>query len=62
MWLACDQEEALQLYSLPNQDSPWLKGHTPIIGLDLWEHSYYLQYQNRRVEYVEAWWQVLRLL
>jgi len=47
---------------LPNQDSPWLKGHTPIIGLDLWEHGYYLQYQNRRAEYVENWWKVLKLL
>ena len=61
-WLVRDKTETLQLYTLPNQDSPWLKGHTPIIGLDLWEHGYYLQYQNRRAEYVENWWKVLKLL
>jgi len=52
----------LKVYSLPNQDSPHLSGDTPIIGLDVWEHAYYLKYQNRRMEYVENWWNVLKLL
>ena len=61
-WLVRNEGGKLQLYSLPNQDSPYLKNHTPIIGLDLWEHSYYLKYQNRRAEYIEAWWNILKLL
>jgi len=61
-WLVRDENHQLKVYSLPNQDSPLLQGHTPIIGLDVWEHAYYLKYQNRRNEYVEAWWHVLKLL
>lgn len=61
-WLARDESSALKLYSTPNQDSPFLKGHTPIIGLDVWEHAYYLKYQNRRPEYIENWWKVLKLI
>lgn len=61
-WLACDENTKLQVYSLPNQDSPHLKGHKPLIGLDVWEHAYYLKYQNRRAEYIEAWWNVLKLV
>ena len=61
-WLACDENNKLLVYSLPNQDSPHLKGHKPLIGLDVWEHAYYLKYQNRRVEYVEKWWNVLKLI
>lgn len=61
-WLACDENNKLQVYSLPNQDSPHLKGHLPLIGLDVWEHAYYLKYQNRRAEYIENWWKVLRLV
>lgn len=61
-WLVRNQEGKLQIYSLPNQDSPYLSGHTPIIGLDVWEHAYYLKYQNRRAEYIENWWNVLKLL
>ena len=61
-WLARDESEKLQVYSLPNQDSPYLKNHTPIIGLDIWEHAYYLKYQNRRPEYVENWWKVVKIL
>src|SRR3989338_4372285 len=61
-WLVRNEAGKLDVYSLPNQDSPYLKGHTPIIGLDVWEHAYYLKYQNRRAEYVENWWKVLKLL
>jgi len=61
-WLVRDENNRLLIYSLPNQDSPYLKNHTPIIGLDVWEHAYYLKYQNRRADYIEAWWNVLKLL
>lgn len=61
-WLVRDEGGKLKVYSLPNQDSPYSKNHTPIIGLDLWEHAYYLNYQNRRPEYIEAWWNVLKLI
>lgn len=52
----------LKIYSLPNQDSPYLLGDTPIIGLDVWEHAYYLKYQNRRPEYIENWWKVVKII
>jgi len=61
-WLVHDESGELDAYTLPNQDSPYLKGHTPIIGLDVWEHAYYLKYQNRRPEYVQNFWNVLKLL
>lgn len=61
-WLVRDSNNILQVYSLPNQDSPFLQGHQPLIGLDVWEHAYYLQYQNRRDEYVKNWWNVLRVI
>ena len=62
VWLVEGQDNQLQLYSLPNQESPLSLGHKPLICLDLWEHSYYLKYQNRRSDYVQAWWNVLKFI
>lgn len=61
-WLVRDESGKLKAYSLPNQDSPLSLGHEPIFAIDLWEHSYYLKYQNRRAEYIENWWNVLKLI
>ncbi|MDE0014765.1 MAG: superoxide dismutase [Candidatus Poribacteria bacterium] len=58
-WLVVDDKKQLQIYSTSNQDSPLMKGHTPILGLDVWEHAYYLNYQNRRADYVDAWGKVV---
>lgn len=49
----------LEILSTANQDSPLMEGKFPVLGIDVWEHAYYLKYQNRRVEYVNAWWNVL---
>lgn len=58
-WLVVDGFGKLRVYSTPNQDSPYMHGFTPILGLDVWEHAYYLKYQNRRAEYVNNWWNVV---
>jgi Fe-Mn family superoxide dismutase len=57
-WLVVDNGN-LALMSTPNQDSPLSQGKTPILGLDVWEHAYYLKYQNRRPDYIAAWWSVV---
>lgn len=58
-WLALNPEKKLEIFSLPNQDSPYLLSKIPILGLDLWEHAYYLKYQNRRIEYIDAFWHII---
>lgn len=55
-WLYLDPQGKLAVGSTPNQDNPLMDGGKPILGLDVWEHAYYLLYQNRRPDYVEAWW------
>ncbi len=55
-WLVLGKDGTLAITSGPNQDNPIMDGLTPILGLDVWEHAYYLKYQNRRADYVTAWW------
>ncbi len=58
-WLVLDQSGKLQVISTANQDSPLMSGLYPVMGNDVWEHAYYLKYQNRRAEYLKAWWNVV---
>lgn len=57
-WLGM-QAGKLTVLSMPNQDAPLIAGVTPILGIDVWEHAYYLKYQNRRPDYISAWWNVV---
>lgn len=61
-WLVRDEHKKLQVYALPNQDSPLSMGHQPLLALDVWEHAYYLKYQNKRAEYIENWWNVVKII
>jgi superoxide dismutase, Fe-Mn family len=58
-WLVVKADGSIDVYGTPNQDSPYMKGDTPILGVDVWEHAYYLRYQNRRPDYLKAWWDVV---
>jgi Fe-Mn family superoxide dismutase len=58
-WLSVGKDGKLVVESLPNQDSPLMEGKTPILGLDVWEHAYYLKYQNRRPDYITAFWEIV---
>jgi superoxide dismutase, Fe-Mn family len=58
-WLVVGEGSKVQVIDTANQDSPLMQGYTPILGLDVWEHAYYLKYQNRRPDYIDAWWNVV---
>lgn len=58
-WLCKKSDGSLTVISTPNQDSPYSQGLTPLLTLDVWEHAYYLNYQNRRPDYIKAWWNVV---
>jgi Fe-Mn family superoxide dismutase len=59
VWLVVNEGNNLEIIDTANQDSPLSLGKTPILGLDVWEHAYYLKYQNRRKDYIAAWWNIV---
>ena len=58
-WLIASPDGSVRIETTPNQDSPLMEGKLPVIGLDVWEHAYYLSYRNRRPEYIDNWWNVV---
>ncbi|MBI3997392.1 MAG: superoxide dismutase [Armatimonadetes bacterium] len=58
-WMVLDKDGKLAVVSAPNQDCPLMDGQKPVLGVDVWEHAYYLKYQNRRADYLQAWWNVV---
>ncbi|MFT9493473.1 superoxide dismutase [Anaerosolibacter sp.] len=58
-WLILNKNHELEVISTPNQDSPIMEGNKVLLGLDVWEHAYYLKYQNKRPDYINAWWNVI---
>ena len=58
-WLIIDNKQKLKVISTPNQDSPLMDGNIPLLGLDVWEHAYYLKYQNKRADYIAAFWNII---
>jgi superoxide dismutase, Fe-Mn family len=58
-WLSRKKDGSLMVHSTPNQDCPLSEGHVPLLGVDVWEHAYYLKYQNRRADYLANWWSVV---
>lgn len=59
VWLVKTAQGTYELKAYPNQDSPFMEGSTPLLGIDVWEHAYYLRYQNRRAEYIVAFWNII---
>jgi len=58
-WLSLDDKKQLTIETTPNQDSPWMAGRIPVLGIDVWEHAYYLKYQNVRADYIAAFYKVI---
>jgi Fe-Mn family superoxide dismutase len=58
-WLIVNKTGKLEIISLPNQDHPIMEGNKAVLGVDVWEHAYYLKYQNRRADYLKAWWNTI---
>lgn len=58
-WLVLDEDGKLAIISTPNQDNPLSEGKKPLLGIDVWEHAYYLKYQNKRADYIDSWWNII---